>query len=61
MFSGEHINSTEDRAVFHVALRAPEDAVMLDTGVNVIPDVHKVLKQIEEFSEKVAFHQNKLS
>ncbi len=43
MFGGEHINITEDRAVLHVALRAPADAVIITDGENVVPDVHEVL------------------
>jgi glucose-6-phosphate isomerase len=45
MFNGSKINLTEDRAVYHVALRAPADAVMCVDGNNVIPDVHAVLKR----------------
>ncbi|HEU4895752.1 MAG TPA: glucose-6-phosphate isomerase, partial [Acidimicrobiia bacterium] len=53
MFSGEHINSTEDRAVLHVALRsAPEDWFVVD-GVDVVPDVHRVLDRMATFSERV--------
>lgn len=43
MFRGERINVTEDRAVFHVALRAPRGAVMEVDGRNVVPEVHAVL------------------
>src|SRR5579859_3133217 len=43
MFSGESINVTEHRAVLHVALRAPRDAVIIADGKNVVPDVHAVL------------------
>ncbi|XP_054815241.1 glucose-6-phosphate isomerase, cytosolic isoform X1 [Prosopis cineraria] len=53
MYSGEHINSTENRSVLHVALRAPRDAVMQSDGKNVIPEVWKVLDKIQEFSERV--------
>lgn len=53
MFRGEHINTTEDRAVLHVALRAPRDAVIKDEGKNVVPDVWDTLDKIREFSEKV--------
>ncbi|KAI3953590.1 hypothetical protein MKW92_017878 [Papaver armeniacum] len=53
MYSGEHINSTEDRSVLHVALRAPRDAVMSSDGINVVPEVWKVLDKINEFSEKI--------
>lgn len=53
MFAGEHINVTEDRAVMHVALRAPRDAVIEVDGVNVVPLVHDVLDRMSEFSERV--------
>ncbi|CAN1835730.1 Glucose-6-phosphate isomerase, cytosolic [Linum perenne] len=53
MFNGEHINSTENRSVLHVALRAPRDAVVKSDGKNVVPDVWTVLDQIKDFSEKV--------
>mgnify|MGYP001820926228 CR=1 FL=1 len=53
MFTGEKINATEDRAVLHVALRAPKDAVIEVDGENVIPDVHAVLDQMSAFSNKV--------
>ncbi len=50
MFAGEHINSTEDRAVLHTALRAPRDAVVQDRGANVVPEVWAVLDKIRAFS-----------
>lgn len=53
MFNGEHINETEDRAVLHVALRAPRNASMFDDGDNVIPHVWEVLDKIAAFSGKV--------
>lgn len=53
MFNGEHINSTENRSVLHVALRAPRDAVMQSDGKNVVPDVWNVLDKIKDFSERV--------
>lgn len=53
MFRGDHINATEDRAVLHVALRAPRDAVINDNGVNMVPEVWAVLDKIKSFSEKV--------
>lgn len=53
MFSGEHINETEGRAVLHVALRAPRDATFLDQGENVVPEVWSVLDKINAFSSKV--------
>jgi glucose-6-phosphate isomerase len=53
MFSGERINFTEDRAVLHVALRAPADKSILVEGVNVVPKVHEVLKKMENFCGEV--------
>ena len=53
MFSGEKINITEDRAVLHVALRAPEGAVIMVDGKNVVPDVHAVLKKMAAFADRV--------
>jgi glucose-6-phosphate isomerase len=53
MFRGEKINVTEDRAVLHVALRAPEGAVIEVDGENVVPGVHAVLRKMAEFSERV--------
>jgi glucose-6-phosphate isomerase len=53
MFTGQRINVTEDRAVLHVALRAPEDAVIEVDGENVVPGVHAVLRKMADFSEKV--------
>ncbi|KAL7261952.1 hypothetical protein ACSBR1_000364 [Camellia fascicularis] len=53
MFNGEQINSTENRSVLHVALRAPRDAVINSDGKNVVPDVWNVLDKIRDFSERV--------
>lgn len=53
MFSGEKINTTEDRAVLHTALRAPKDATILVDGHNVVPDVHAVLDKMAEFANKI--------
>ncbi|EEF52558.1 glucose-6-phosphate isomerase, putative [Ricinus communis] len=53
MFNGERINSTENRSVLHVALRAPRDAIVNSDGKNVVPDVWNVLDKIKEFSERV--------
>jgi glucose-6-phosphate isomerase len=53
MFTGEKINATEDRAVLHVALRAPKDAVIEVDGENVVPKVHAVLGQMAAFSDHV--------
>jgi len=53
MFSGEHINVTEDRAVLHAALRLPRDASLVVDGVDVVPEVHKVLDKVYAFANKV--------
>jgi glucose-6-phosphate isomerase len=53
MFRGDKINITEDRAVLHVALRAPRDAVIEVDGVNVVPEVHAVLDRMGDFSDRV--------
>ncbi|XP_057519059.1 glucose-6-phosphate isomerase, cytosolic [Amaranthus tricolor] len=53
MFNGERINSTENRSVLHVALRASRDAVINSDGKNVVPDVWQVLDKIRDFSEKI--------
>jgi len=53
MFRGDKINITEQRAVLHVALRAPRDASILVEGKNVVPDVHAVLDKMAEFSNRV--------
>jgi glucose-6-phosphate isomerase len=53
MFAGEHINVTEDRAVLHVALRAPPDATIDVDGENVVPKVQAVLERMSAFSDRV--------
>ncbi len=53
MFAGEKINITENRAVLHVALRAPEGSVITVDGRNVVPDVHAVLEKMAAFAERV--------
>jgi glucose-6-phosphate isomerase len=53
MFSGEHINSTEDRAVLHTALRLPRDATLVVDGQDVVADVHEVLDRMGAFSDRV--------
>ncbi|GAA3743523.1 glucose-6-phosphate isomerase [Streptomyces tremellae] len=53
MFRGEKINTTEDRAVLHVALRAPRDAVIEVDGENVVPAVHAVLDKMSDFAGRV--------
>jgi glucose-6-phosphate isomerase len=53
MFRGDKINSTENRAVLHVALRAPRDAVINVDGKNVVPEVHAVLDKMSDFVNRV--------
>jgi glucose-6-phosphate isomerase len=53
MFAGKKINVTEDRAVLHVALRAPKGTVIEVDGVNVVPAVHEVLDRMGEFANSV--------
>ncbi len=53
MFRGEKINTTEQRAVLHVALRAPRGEAIFVDGVNVVPEVHEVLDQMADFSNRV--------
>jgi glucose-6-phosphate isomerase len=54
MFGGDKINVTENRAVLHVALRAPKGATILVDGKNVVPDVHAVLDKMADFSNACA-------
>jgi glucose-6-phosphate isomerase len=53
MFRGDKINVTEQRAVLHVALRAPRDARILVDGHDVVPDVHQVLDAMANFATRV--------
>ena len=53
MFSGEKINSTEHRAVLHVALRAPRGEKILCDGRDVVPDVHEVLGRMGAFCRQI--------
>jgi len=53
MFSGEKINETEDRAVLHTALRNRSDKPVMYDGKDVMPDVNKVLMQMQKFSNKI--------
>src|SRR5689334_4770296 len=53
MFSGEKINITENRAVLHVALRAPKGETILVDGKNVVPEVHAVLDKMSDFANRV--------
>jgi glucose-6-phosphate isomerase len=53
MFRGEKINTTEQRAVLHTALRAPKEKKIFVDGVDVVPEVHAVLEQMNAFAHKV--------
>ena len=53
MFTGQKINTTEDRAVLHVALRAPEGERMLVDGIDVVPEVHRVRRKMAAFAQSV--------
>ncbi|SED23378.1 glucose-6-phosphate isomerase [Nocardioides exalbidus] len=53
MFAGAHINTTEDRAVLHTALRLPADASLTVDGQDVVADVHEVLDRVGAFAERV--------
>jgi glucose-6-phosphate isomerase len=53
MFTGERINSTEHRAVLHVALRAPRGSTIMLDGENVVPGVHEVLDRMSDFADRV--------
>jgi glucose-6-phosphate isomerase len=53
MFRGEKINITEDRAVLHVALRAPKGASIVIDGEDVVPQVHAVLDKMTDFANRV--------
>jgi glucose-6-phosphate isomerase len=53
MFHGDKINITENRAVLHVALRAPKNQVIMVDGENVVPQVHAVLDRMAAFAERI--------
>jgi glucose-6-phosphate isomerase len=53
MFSGEHINVSEDRAVLHVALRMPRNRSLVVDGVDVVKQVHETLDRMGDFCERV--------
>ena len=53
MFRGEKINVTENRAVLHVALRAPRGASIVVDGKNVVPEVHAVLDKMADFANRI--------
>jgi glucose-6-phosphate isomerase len=53
MFSGVHINTSEDRAVLHTALRLPRDAELVVDGQDVVADVHEVLDAMGDFTDRL--------
>ncbi|WKG02457.1 glucose-6-phosphate isomerase [Mycolicibacterium sp. HK-90] len=53
MFTGEHINTSEDRAVLHTALRLPADAALTVDGQDVVADVHAVLDRMGAFTDRL--------
>lgn len=53
MFAGEHINTSEDRAVLHTALRLPRDAELVVDGQHVVADVHEVLDKMGDFTDRL--------
>ena len=53
MFRGDHINTSEDRAVLHVALRLPRDSSLVVDGVDVVAEVHGVLDRMAAFADRV--------
>ncbi|MBF6301897.1 glucose-6-phosphate isomerase [Nocardia amamiensis] len=53
MYRGEHINTSEDRAVGHIALRLPKDESQIIDGVDVGAEVHEVLRRMGEFTDAV--------
>lgn len=53
MFAGAHINTSEDRAVLHTALRLPRDAELIVDGRNVVEDVHAVLDAMGDFTDRL--------
>lgn len=53
MFAGDHINTSEDRAVLHTALRLPKDSALTVDGQDVVADVHEVLDAMGAFADRV--------
>ena len=53
MFAGEHINTSENRAVLHTALRLPRDATLSVDGQDVVADVHEVLDAMGDFTDRL--------
>ena len=58
-FDGQSINQTENRAVLHTALRAPEKATVLVDGKNIMPEVYEVKNKIKTFTNEVISEQRK--
>jgi len=53
MFTGQKINTTENRAVLHIALRAPASESIIVDGADVVPEVHAVLDKMSAFADKI--------
>ncbi|EGD54649.1 glucose-6-phosphate isomerase [Gordonia neofelifaecis] len=53
MFAGAHLNTSEDRAALHIALRLPRDAQLIVDGQDVVADVHDVLDRMGDFTDRV--------
>jgi glucose-6-phosphate isomerase len=53
MFSGERINTTENRSVLHVALRMPRDTTLIVDGTDVVAEVHQVLDKMAAFASRI--------
>ena len=53
MLRGDHINTSEDRAVLHTALRLPSDAALTVDGQHVVADVHEVLSRMGDFTDRL--------
>jgi len=53
MFEGRHINTTENRAVLHIALRLPRDATLVVDGQDVVADVHRVLDRMGQLADEI--------
>lgn len=53
MFTGQKINTTEQRAVLHTALRAPKEESIMLNGIDVVPEVHVVLDKMADFTRRI--------
>ena len=58
-FAGDLINQTENRAVLHTALRAPENEVILVDGINVMPEVFEVKNKVKNFTNQIVSGERK--